>query len=427
MLALYRQLARALHPWLPLYLRARLKRGKEDAGHIKERLGSASLARPSGKKLLWIHAASVGESQSVLPLIGAIQQRYPHWWVMVTTGTVTSARLMKERLPAGAFHQYMYLDTPQAVARFLSHWKPDAALWVESELWPNTLLALKARGIPAALINGRLSDRSYRRWLRARRSAAALLGCFCHVFAQSEADAQRFRALGAANVSSHGNLKNDSAPLKADELALRQMRVSLGTRPRWLAASLHPGEVEVVAQAHKRLCNAYPDILTLVVPRHPGKGETIRAAFEQAGCKAVLRSRNAFIEPYRPGLEGMVYIADTMGELGLYYRISKIAFIGGSLIPHGGQNPLEAARLDNALLFGEHMFNFEDCKTALIEQEAAIEVTGAPELAGAVLMLLTDTLKRDTMAARGKAWVEGQAKTAKRLLEGISPLLGARQ
>ncbi len=417
MLKAYRLATKVAEPLLPLYLRLRLRRGKEDAVRLKERLGHARLTRPKGKKLLWVHAASVGEANSVLPLLLAFQERYPSWWIMVTTGTVTSAALMKERLPAGAFHQYIPLDAPRAVARFLAHWQPDAAWWVESELWPNLLFSAKEAAIPLALINARMSEKSAHGWRRFPCSIARLLGCFRLILAQSEADAERFRRLGADGVRYAGNLKFDAPALPADKISLEAFERQIGSRPCWLAASLHPGEVEAIVDTHVQLSDSYPGLLTIIVPRHPEKGSAMQEACAAKSIPAALRSAGENME------SAAVYIADSLGELGLFYRLSPIAFIGGSLIEHGGQNPLEAARLGCAIVMGKHMFNFAESVAALLACNGALQMDGAAALSFHIDRLLRDPMTREGMAGRAKEWTESQRGGMQRVLEAVTPLL----
>ncbi len=290
-LGAYRGLSALAPPALRLLLKRRLARGKEDAARLGERMGIAGRPRPAGP-LVWLHAASVGESLSTLPLIERVLARVPGAHVLVTTGTVTSARLMAERLPPRAFHQFVPLDAATWVARFLDHWRPDLALWIESELWPNLLRETNARGLPAVLVNARMTERSFRGWKRWPGAARGLLGAFRLVLAQNETYAGRFRALGAARVAVAGNLKYAAPPLPADQAKLEALRAAIGGRPVWLAASIHPGEEEAVADAQTRLKHA-AGALGIVVPRHPEKGAIMAAAIRARGLAATLRSAGA--------------------------------------------------------------------------------------------------------------------------------------
>jgi len=351
-LGAYRSISTLAPPVLRALLRRRLARGKEDAARLPERMGEASRARPAGR-LVWIHGASVGEALSVLPLIERVLQRLSAAHILVTTGTLTSARIMAERLPPRAFHQFVPLDAAPWVKGFLDHWRPDLAFWVESELWPNLLLKSSARGVPIALVNARLSERSFRGWKRWPASARRLVQAFRLVLAQTSADAERYRALGAAEVSFAGNLKYAAPPLPVNENALAELRARVSARPVWLAASIHPGEESVVAPAQRILRQRLPGALAIVVPRHPEKGAAMQAAMAAPDLKIARRGAGESL-----GADTDIYIADTLGELGLFYRLAGAAFVGGSLIAHGGQNPIEPALLGVPVLHGPHMENF---------------------------------------------------------------------
>ncbi len=365
-LGAYRLITTLAGPLLPRWLAFRAQRGREEPARLAERHGVASQARPEGP-LVWFHAASVGEALSILPLIAAVQDAGSN--VLVTTGTVTSAHLMAERLPAGAIHQYVPLDRRAWVRRFLDHWSPNLVLWTESELWPNTLAAIAARRIPAVLLNARLSDRTYKSWRRWRGFAKQTLQAFDLVIAQSKEDSQRFTLLGARHVLGAGNLKHAAAPLPADETALSVLREAIGKRPCWLASSIHPGEDTIAAETHHAVKRKHPGLLTIIVPRHPQKAAAMADGIAAMGLKAARRSLK---EPITPGTD--VYIADTMGELGLFYRLCDLVFMGKSLTVGGGQNPAEAAQLGAALLFGSDMSNFRDTAAVFIARKAAIEV-----------------------------------------------------
>jgi 3-deoxy-D-manno-octulosonic-acid transferase len=411
-LALYRAGARLAAPVAPALLRRRLRRGKEDPSRVAERLGRAGRARPPGP-LVWVHAASVGESLSVLPLIERCRARRPACTVLVTSGTVTSARLLAERLPEGALHQFAPLDLPDAVERFLDHWRPGLALWVESELWPTTLGALRGRRVPAVLVNARLSRRSFRRWSWARASARAMLGAFRAVFAQSRTDAQRFMRLGAPAVQDAGNLKAAAPPLPCDDRAFADLERATAGRAVWVAASTHDGEEAIVAHAHNRAAPHVPGLLTIVVPRHPERGADV--ARLMAGHGLATRRRGA-----GDGPDGAVYVADTLGELGLFYRLARVAFVGGSLIRHGGHNPLEPARLGRPVLFGPHMDNFADVARGLMEAGGGARVNDAEDLAGALVRLLLDP----ALAARWGGAAELAAHAGAGALDAAMAVIG---
>ena len=345
----YRLATLTLEPIVPLALRRRARRGKEQLSRLGERLGIAARSRPEGE-LIWIHGASVGECLSALPLIHTLLQT-PGRSVLVTSGTVTSAELMAERLPPHTFHQFAPVDTPGAVARFLTHWQPDVALFVDSEIWPNMLTTAHERGIPLAIINGRMSAKSFAAWRYAQRTATAILSLYEVCLVQDDETAQRLKALGAPAVQVTGNLKADAPPLPVDATALAGLQCTIGERPVLLAASTHPGEDEIILPAHDALRQRFPSLLTVIVPRHPARGPEIAML---CGTRAVARRT----QMPQPDDNVAIYIADTIGELGLFYRAAPFAFIGGSLVPHGGQNPLEAARLGTAVLAGPYTDNF---------------------------------------------------------------------
>ncbi len=400
--AVWAAAARLAAPGLRLMLWTRARRGKEIAARLPERRGIEAAPRPAGR-LLWLHAASVGETVSLLPVLGELARQAPDVSVLLTTGTVTSAELLAARLPALGLagrvaHRFVPLDVPGWVARFLDHWRPDAAAFVESELWPNLLAACARRRIPLMLINARLSARSFARWRRWPGLARGLLGGFASIRARGADDAARFSALGAPSVRAVGDLKFAATELPADPATLAALRAAIGARPVFLAASTHPGEEEILLAAHRRLIARHPDLLTILVPRHPARGLAIAALPEAA--TAPCRSTGAG----PPGLgEGGVYIADTLGELGIFYRLATIAFIGGSLVPHGGQNPLEAARLGTALVVGPHCANFTEAVAALAAAGAVREVRDGEALAAVILRLLDDPGARAVMAASGPA------------------------
>ncbi len=414
-LGAYRGLSAIAPAILRLLLKRRLARGKEDAARLGERTGIAGRARPAGP-IVWVHAASVGESLSTLPLIERVLARVPAQ-VLVTTGTVTSARLMAERLPPRAFHQFVPLDAAPWVARFLDHWRPDLALWIESELWPNLLRQTAARGVPMALVNARMTERSFRGWKRWPGAARALLGAFRLVLAQSDAYADRFRALGAREVSVAGNLKYAAPPLPADEAKLAALRGAIGARPVWLAASIHPGEEGAVADAQLALKRA-AGALCVVVPRHPPKGAAMAEALAARGLAVALRSAGTL-----PGPGTAIYVADTLGELGLFYRVAQLALIGGSLIPHGGQNPIEAALFGVPVLHGPHVENFADVIRALTHANAALEVRDGASIASCLEQLLPRPHELATMGAAAKRCAEAERGVIDRVMAALEPLL----
>ncbi len=414
---LYRGLTSLLGPLLVWYLRRRMGQGKEDPVRFTERLGEPGRERPEGA-LIWLHGASVGEMISVLPLIERLLHDDPGLHVLVTSGTVTSSRIMADRLPARAFHQYIPIDHPAGVTAFLDHWRPDLALWVESELWPNLIHLSRARGVPMALINARMSESSFRRWRRLPFLIKPLLQSFQFCIAQSAPDAGRLATLGAPNVTFHGNLKAASPPLPVDPRDLHALNATLARRPRWLAASTHPGEEAMVGEAHRQLSEKFPGLLTLLVPRHAERGEAIAAELTIQGLSVARRSQNQDIHG-----DTDIYLGDSMGEMGLYYRLASIVFIGGSLIEHGGQNPLEAARLDSALLFGPYMFNFTEQAAAMTKTGGAHLVADGDTLADQIALLLSDEAETERRAAAAARAADDGKDVVSAVLKQIAPLL----
>ncbi len=413
LLSAYRAASWLASPLIGLYLRRRLAKGREHPERFGERFGHAGAERPLGP-LLWCHAASVGEAISVLPLLERYQAAHPDWTVLLTTGTLTSAALVANRAIPGLIHQFVPVDRPDAVVRFLDYWQPTAALWVESELWPNLVRETRRRGVPTGLVNARMSARSFKNWLRWPGAIRHLLGCFDVVLAQSAEDAKRLVRLGAGNVVTLGNLKSAAPPLPVDEKELRSLRAIIGNRPCWLAASVHPEEIEEITVVQRYLTMQWPDCLTIIVPRHPERGvEWAETYFRNADVR--LRSKGDWAD-------GKVYIADTLGELGLFYRLVPVSFVGGSLAPIGGHNPLEPARLGSAILFGPHQFNFQEVSDALRSAGAAEEVEEAAALASAILTLRKEPKLRTTMVEAAARVAAAETAVLEHVLAAVEHL-----
>jgi 3-deoxy-D-manno-octulosonic-acid transferase len=396
-------------------LARRLNRGKEHPERLPERRGEASLRRPQGP-LIWVHGASVGEMLAAVPLIEHLRRQ--DFAVLVTSGTVTSAALAEQRLPDGALHQFIPLDAPRFVGRFLDYWRPGLALFVESDLWPNLILESASRKVPMILINGRVSERSYGRWRLIPSVIAALLARFDLCLAQSAADAQRYAELGAPRVSPTGNLKLDVPPPPADDAALARLKELIGARPLIAAASTHPGEETAILAAHRRLRAKFPALLTVIAPRHPERGQSIAGMAEVAGLKPALRSRDA-----RPMPDIDVYVADTLGELGLIYRLAPIVFMGGSLAEHGGQNPIEAIRLGAAVLHGPHVWNFAEIYATLDDAQGAALVADEEALTGRLADWLANAPARKTAADAAAKTVGRLGGALQRTLAALDPYL----
>lgn len=417
MLLLYRSLSVLAGPLIDLWVKRRVAEGREDTQRLPERYGHAGRRHP-GTDLVWFHGASVGEALSVLPLIDTLLGQYPKLHVLLTTGTVTSARLMAERLPERAFHQYVPIDKLGAVRRFLEYWRPDLGIWVESEFWPNMIGEAKKSGMPMALINARMSDTSYRRWRWLPFAIRPILKSFDLCVAQSMPDAGRLASLGLPNVTFVGNLKASAPPLPADARDLHAMKQEIKGRTVWLAASTHPGEEELVIGVHKALQDEFPGLLTIIVPRHPQRGGEIASMIRLQGMGTAQRSLDQPI-----GANTEIFVGDTIGEMGLFYRLAQVVFIGGSLVEHGGQNPLEAARLDSAVLFGPHMWNFTEAVGDLLAAGGAEQVADAAALQQAVRTLLGSSDRAAQRALAALRTSDDANSVVEQVLAKLQPLL----
>lgn len=415
-LALYRAATGLLQPLAPAVLRRRAAEGKEDPARLGERLGRAGRPRPDGP-LVWLHGVSVGETQSLLPLVDALRARRPAATLLVTSGTVTSAALLAQRLPEGVIHQFAPVDTPGAVRRFLDHWRPDLGLLVESELWPNLISAARARGVRLALLSARMTEASARNWTRAPATARTLLGAFDLVLPQDEATEARLDRLGAA-VGPRLNLKLVGAPLPFDPAELDRLRAAVAGRKVVLAASTHPREETPIADAVARAAADRPPLLVLA-PRHPDRAEEI--ARELTGRRLARRSRG---EPVAADTE--VYLADTLGELGLMFELADVVVMGGSFVPGiGGHNPLEPARHGRPVLTGPHAFNAADVYREMFAEVAAIEAADGDALARHVAGLLTYPAIARRVGEAALAYAERQGQALDAALARLEPLLPA--
>ncbi|MCW6507139.1 3-deoxy-D-manno-octulosonic acid transferase [Lichenifustis flavocetrariae] len=414
--ALYRGGTALLEAGALPFLHWRLKHGKEDALRLPERLGRTSIPRPPGP-LIWLHGASVGEGLALLPLIERLAGRGLQ--VLLTTGTVSSSRVLGNRMPPGAVHQFAPLDGPRAARRFLDQWRPDLVIFAESELWPNLLGEATRRRIPTALINARMSARSFARWRRLPALARDLLGDFDIVLAQTQADAKRYTALSGRPVPSTGTIKFDAAPPPANPAELAALQRSVAGRPVWIAASTHAGEDQDCCAVHRELSHRLPGLLTIIVPRKVDRGPALVAHAGQLGLSAGLRSRGDAIEP-----ETDIHIADTMGELGLFYRLQTAVFVGKSLVPAGGgQNPIEPAKLGNAVLHGPHTANFAEVYADLDAAGASVRVADMADLGAALTNLLGDRMKLTQAARKAALVIEARMGATERTFEQLQPYL----
>ena len=394
-LSTYRWAGVAAYPAVSAFVSLRAARGKEERARKSERYGYASAPRPEGP-LVWVHAASVGETNAVVPLIKEISRR--GITVLLTTGTVTSATIARSRLQDLVIHQYVPLDLKPVVDRFLDYWQPDLALFAESEIWPITIIELGRRHIPQILVNARLSDRSFKRWSMAPRLASAL-----------------FEELGARPVLISGNLKADSDMPAADPLTLARLKTQIGSRHSWAAISTFDGEEKAAAQVHKALKSRL-DLVTIIVPRHPERADEIEQMLEAEGLKVARRSRSDAIVA-----DTDVYLGDTIGEMSLYLQMTEIAFVGRSLTASGGQNPLEPAMMGCAILSGGHVGNFRESYQMLAQNGSARMVRDTEMLAKAVYYLITNEAARHAMIDAGLQTVHQMRGALQATLRGLEP------
>lgn len=414
---LYRTLTRFSTPVLAHHLRQREKAGKEDAPRASERRGIPSHPRPDGH-LIWMHAASVGESLSLLPIVESVLKEFPFSKILVTTGTVTSARLMQQRLPAGAFHQYMPVDHPGWVKQFMDHWHPQFIIWAESDLWPNALYEVRQRQIPAVLLNGRMSEKTFRWWRWARGMMRDLLGSFSLCLAQNEAEAQRLRARGAANVKIAGNLKYASAPLPHDPEKLALLKHAIADRPVILWASTHPGEEEIAATVHLDLQKQVPSLLSVVIPRHPARGNDVKNIALSKGIATALRTESGL-----PSTDIGMYIADTLGELGLFYRAVPVMIMGGSFANIGGHNIIEPGQLGCVIFYGPVMYNFVTIRHDFESCGGSVCVQSPAELTGKLADYFKNPSAYKPVAQAALELTQAKAGVLQEIMADITPYL----
>ncbi|WP_120498787.1 3-deoxy-D-manno-octulosonic acid transferase [Kiloniella sp. EL199] len=403
-MGLYASVATFMTPFVKYHLTKRIKRGKEHPVRFTEKLGHVSQTRPKSK-LVWIHGASVGESLSILPLLETFHNLQPDLKFLVTTGTVTSARLMEERLPPYAMHQFVPVDLPLAIGRFLKNWRPDIALVVESELWPNMIFQTKARNIPLVLLNGRMSQKSAKSWGKASFFIQDLLNQFDLILAQSATDVRRYTELGAPHVKKQSNLKFAAAPLSYKQDDFDKLSTQIGTLPVWFASSTHRGEEVFLAETHEKLREKIPNLLCIIAPRHPERGPEILNEFQRKNLPLTLRSEGKGITP-----DTSIYLADTLGELGLFYALSPVVVIGGSLLRKGGQNLLEPARQNCAIICGPEMQNFEEICNEMVENHAVIKLTQAEDVTTQLEALLLNEPHQQKLAQKAAVYVKDRGQ-----------------
>ncbi len=415
----YELAARLLEPLAPRLLDGRAKRGKEDPVRVDERLGVASARRPDGD-LVWLHGVSVGESLSLLPLVKRLRRDRPDLTVLVTSGTTTSAAILADRLPAGVIHQYAPIDAPGVVAAFLDHWRPSVAVFVESELWPNLILGARRRGVKLVLASARVTQKTVEGWRRFPGAARTLLAAFDHVLPQDEASAARLESLGA-RIDGQVNLKLSGEAPPHDPAAFTRLSAAIGDRPVVVAASTHDGEEIALVRALDKLTEP---LCLILIPRHPDRRDEIAAALNRDGYRFALRSRG---EELNRDVD--LYVADTLGEMGLFLRVADVVVMGGSFSaalekpPVGGHNPLEPARLGKPAVTGPDMSNWAVVTEALVAAGGLAVVAAPWDLPALLAPLLADPDAGKAMGERGRRAAGEAGSGLDRLWETIQPLL----
>lgn len=403
-LTLYRAATRLAAPLVPGLLARRARKGKEDAGRRHERLGHPDRPRPEGS-LVWMHGASVGESLVLASLADVLLARRPDLSVLVTSGTTTSAGLLARRLPEGAFHQYVPVDTPAAARRFIAHWRPDLAVFAESELWPNLIVETARHGTPMALVNARMNDASIRSWRQRPATARWLLGRFAWIGAADTRTRDGLEDLTGHPVALAGNLKLEAKPAAPDAAELERVRTALGNRRVWLAASTHEGEDAIVLDAHRHLLAEHPGALLILAPRHPERADAVARLIADHGLSAVRRSQGRL-----PDAHCTVWLADTLGEMMLWYALAPASLVAGSLVPDiGGHNPVEASRAGTAVITGPHTASFDDLFAAYRRHGAVLDAASADEIASAVNRVWAGQGPRPETAEAALAEASGNA------------------
>ena len=387
---------------------------------LPERMGKATKPRPNGD-LLWFHAASVGESVSILRLVEYLGTAHSKLNFLITSGTATSAEVVAKRLPPRTIHQFAPLDSNKAMGRFLAHWNPSAAVFVESELWPQMISRTAALDVPMALVNARISDRSAKNWTRLASSARYLLSHFSMIHCQDERTVEHLRHLGLEHAKKGVNLKSLAGPLPFDAAVWDELKVQNADRPIWLAASTHPGEEEIALAAQKSLLAQNPKTLLFLVPRHPERGDEVERLIATKGFSAARRSRK---EPITP--ETQIYLADTLGEMGLWYALNPITALFGSFSDVGGHNPYEPAYAGSAVLYGPNYANFEPTYSDLKQAGAGIEVANQAELAGKIQELLTSPEALSNIRRKARNFAKAQDNGLESFAEALSNALALR-
>ncbi len=388
-----------------------------DPKRFSERKGQPTAPRPDGT-LIWFHAASVGECLSVLRLIDHMGQDRPDRHFLITSGTATSAQIVAKRLPPRTVHQFAPLDSRRYMRRFLSHWAPSAAVFVESELWPQMLCETARTGVPLALINARISKGSARNWTRAPKTARFLMGQFSMIHCQDQRTADLLQGLGLQTAQAGPNLKSFSGPLPYDATERDRMQTVLQGRPVWLASSTHPDEDQIVLAAHRKLQTNTPALLLILVPRHPERADAIEVMIAEAGLNGARRSTGGRIDG-----NTQVYLADTLGETGLWYALCPLTCLCGSFTHVGGHNPYEPAYAGSAVLHGPHYANFAKTYVDMDASGGSVEVADGAALTDVVGKLIAAPARLHEMGNTARQFAEAQEDALDQIALDLSKAL----
>ena len=413
-LSLYRSVTHLAYPFVWCLLEKRKRIGKEDLIRGKERKGFYTKKRPEGR-LIWLHGASVGECLSMMPLVNYLVQ-LPDTHVMVTSGTVTSANLMQKRLPKGAFHQFIPVDLPKYTKRFVKHFKPDIGMFFESDFWPNMLIDAHKAKIPMILLNGRISDKSYNSWKKLPFFIKPLLSKFTFGLGQTDEDAKRMKELGFKQTDCVGNIKFSAVPAPYNEEELKNLKSQIKGRFVWVAGSTHDNEEMQAIEIHEKLSKKYKGLLTIIVPRHPERCEELAKQIQEKGWVVHRRSK-------RQNLKADIFLGDTIGEMGLFYRLSNLVFVGGSLVEFGGQNMLEPMRIGACTFVGPHTFNFKEIIRKAKKQQAIIEEKNNTELAEKLMQIYEDKTRLNQIRQSGEDLANSETAVLERIVKVLTPFL----
>ena len=420
MLNLYRFLMFILKPMVrPVIFMRRLKDLEtKDKNRKKERFGFASVKRPQGK-VIWFNAASVGESNSIIPVIDEILKKSPNSFVLVTTTTLTAADNMAKKLSGkNAIHQFLPIDRRAYVDRFFKYWKPSIGFFVDSDFWPNLILSAKAHNVPLVLLNGRVSDRSFAKWKNNLAFIKPLSSAFIFSFGKSKEDCKKLSVMGFKNPVCVGNLKYAVPPLSYDKEELKTLSSQIGKRHLIVVSNTHPGEEELCLSAFLTVKKRFSDVLMIIAPRHPARGAEIKSLVEANGLKTLLRSDGGKITK-----DIDVYIANTMGELGLFYTLSDIVFVGGSLVEWGGHNPMEPSRLHNVVLSGKYVHNFQETFDLLKQEKAVVMLNDEKDFAAKLKGFFENPEVQKDYMSRAFYVAEREASVLLRVMEHLNPVL----